>query len=164
LIAEQQNEVLMNNHYACPTSFTVVPEAHTDVAKISRNHKGGRGKEKGRGKEVPFFRGMEMPRGKSEPRKVTGETSEQQDKCYRRGGMGHWSRNFRAPKHLVELYQSSSRSKDKESQHNSHFTTEPKAQERDDVLVNVKGNGEYIQMDESEDDLLDDDFDIFRDL
>jgi hypothetical protein len=32
------------------------------------------------------------------------------------------------------------------------------------VLVDVKGNGEDIQMDESEDDILDDDFDIFRDL
>jgi hypothetical protein len=113
---------------------------------------------------VPFFRGKERPRGKSEPRKITGETSEQQDNCYRCGGMGHWSCNCRATKHLVELYQSSSKSKDKESQHNSHFTTKPEVQERDDVLVDAKGNGEDIQMDESEDDILDDDFDIFRDL
>jgi hypothetical protein len=55
LIAEQQNEVLMNNHYARPTSFTIVPEAHADVAEISRNHKGGRGKEKGREKRCPFL-------------------------------------------------------------------------------------------------------------
>jgi len=32
------------------------------------------------------------------------------------------------------------------------------------MLVDAKGNGEDVQMDESEDDLLDDNFDIFRDL
>jgi hypothetical protein len=32
------------------------------------------------------------------------------------------------------------------------------------VIVDAKGNGEDVQMDKSEDDLLVDDFDIFRDL
>jgi len=46
-------------------------------------------------------------------------------------------------------------------QHESHFTTEPEAQKRDDI--NVDTNGEDVQMDENEDSLLDD-FDIFGDL
>jgi hypothetical protein len=66
-------------------------------------------------------------------------------------------------KHLVELYQGPSRSKDMESSHKSHFTTKPKAQERNDILIDAKRNGEDIQMDKSEDDLVDD-LDIFRDL
>ena len=103
-------------------------------------------------------------RGKGKPKKVKGETSEQRDRCCRCGGTGHRSRNCHAPKHLVELYQGVSRSKDMESPHKSHFTTEPKAQECNNMLVDAKGNGEDVQMDESEDDLLDDNFDIFRDL
>jgi hypothetical protein len=68
--------------------------------------------------------------------------------------MGHWSRNCSAPKHLVDLYQSPSRSKDKESQQKSHYTTKPEAQESDDMLVDAKGNGEDVQMNEREDVLM----------
>jgi hypothetical protein len=83
--------------------------------------------KKGEGKRGALFKGKGRPRGKSEPRKVIGETSKQQDNCYRCGGTGHWSHNCRALKHLVELYQSSSRSKNKETQHKSHFIIEPEA-------------------------------------
>jgi len=67
------------------------------------------------------------------------------------------------PKHLVELYQSSSRSKDKETQHEPYFTAEPDATKHGDMLVDAKRNGEDVQMDEDEEDLVDD-FHIFRDL
>jgi hypothetical protein len=50
-----------------------------------------------------------------------------------------------------------------ESSHKSHFTTEPKAQERNDILIDAKRNGEDVQMDKSEDDIVDD-RDIYRDL
>jgi phosphoribosyl-AMP cyclohydrolase len=43
-VAEQQNEVLMNNHSARPTGSIAVPEAHATVAERSRNRKWGRGK------------------------------------------------------------------------------------------------------------------------
>ena len=118
----------MNNHSARPTSFLAVPEAHANVAEIPRNRKRGCGKEKWKGKRDAMFKGKGKgrPWGKSEPKKVKGETSEQRDRCCRCGGTGHRSRNCHAPKHLVELYQGVSTSKDMESPHKSHFTTEPK--------------------------------------
>ena len=71
LIAEQKNEVLMNNHSARPTSFTIVPEAHANVAEISRNCKRGCGKEKWKGKRDAMFKskGKGKSRGKSEPKR-----------------------------------------------------------------------------------------------
>ena len=63
-----------------------------------------------------------------------------------------------APRHLVDLYQQSKKGK---CQHESHFTTELEAQERDDM--NVDASGGDIQMGENEDNLLDD-IDVFGDL
>jgi len=45
-VAEQQNEVVMNNHSARPTGSIAVPKAHANVAKSSHNRKRGRGKGK----------------------------------------------------------------------------------------------------------------------
>ena len=35
-----------------------------------------------------------------------------ENKCYRCGGKGHWSRTCHTPKHLVELYQASIKNKE----------------------------------------------------
>ena len=96
----------MNHHSARPTSFMIVPEAHANVAEISRNYKRGCGKGEWKGKQGAMFKdnGKGKPRGKGEPKKVTGETSEQQDHYCRCEGTGHWSHNCSALKHLVELY------------------------------------------------------------
>ena len=45
----------------------------------------------------------------------------------------------------------------------SYFTAEPDATKHGDMLVDAKRNGEDVQMDEDEEDLVDD-FHIFRDL
>ena len=50
-VAEQMNEVLMNNHTARPTGSMAVPEAHANVAKSARSNKKGRGKGKWKGKK-----------------------------------------------------------------------------------------------------------------
>jgi hypothetical protein len=163
LVAEQQNKVLMNNHSARPTGSLAVPEAHANVAESSRNRKKGRGKGKWMGKRGALFKGKGKPRGKGETRKGKGEHSgEEQGDCYRCRAKGHWSRKCRTPKHLVDLYQQN-KNKGK-GQHESHFTTEPEAQKGGCMFVDTKGNGEDVQMDESEDDLLMNDADIFGDL
>ncbi|XP_060178123.1 uncharacterized protein LOC132608068 [Lycium barbarum] len=58
-----------------------------------------KGKNKDEGHEVPEARDLE-------------------NKCYRCGGSGHWSRTCRTPKHLVELYQASIKRKEKKPEAN----------------------------------------------
>uniref|UniRef100_I1PLK7 CCHC-type domain-containing protein n=1 Tax=Oryza glaberrima TaxID=4538 RepID=I1PLK7_ORYGL len=135
------------------------------VVGNSHGRKRGHGEKKGKGKGSIIFKGKNKgkPRGKGELKKVTGESSGvKQDNCYRCGGRGHWSRNCRVPKHLVELYQQSMN--EKKSQHESHFTIEPEAQieKYDDMLINVKDGGD-VRMDDDRDNLLEKD-DIFGDL
>ena len=71
----------MNNHSGRPTGSMAVPEAHANIAESSRNRKRGHGKGKWKGKRGAMFKGKGKgrPWGKSEPKKVKGETSEQQD-------------------------------------------------------------------------------------
>ena len=160
-IAEQQNEVLMNNHSVCPVGSMAMAKTYANVAESSRNHKRARGKGKWKGKRGAMFKGKEKgkPKGRAEPKKEKGDHSgEEQGECYRCGTKGHWSHKCRIPRHLVDLYQQSKKGK---GQHESHFITEPEAHKRDDM--NVDTNGEDVQMDENEDNLLDD-FDIFGDL
>ena len=162
-VADQQTEVLMNNLSARPTGSIAVPEAHANVAESSRNRKRGRGKGRWKGKKGAMFKvkGKGKPKGRFDPKKERGDHSgEEQGDCYRCGAKGHWSRNCRTPKHLVDLYQQS-KNKSK-GQHESHFLTEPEArpEKRDDGVVDARGG---VRMDESEDNLLDD-FDIFGDL
>jgi hypothetical protein len=95
------------------------------------------------------------------PKKEKGKNDgEKQGECFKCGIKGHWSRQCRTPKHLSDLYQQS-KIKSK-GQHESHFTTEPEAQKRDDMIIDAKGNGEDIQKDD-DDDLLDD-VDLYGDL
>jgi len=162
MFAEQQNEVLMNNHSARPTGSIAVPEAHANVVESSHNQKGGRGKKPWKGKKEAVFKGKgkRKPKGKGTSHKKKGENGgEEQDICFRCGTKGHWSRKCRTPKHLIDLYQQS-KGKGK-GQHESHFTTEPEAQKRDNMDIDAKGNGEDVQLDD-DDDLLDDD--VYGDL
>jgi hypothetical protein len=161
-VVEQQNEVLMSNRFAWPTSSVVVPKAHATVAERSRNRKWGRGKGKWKGKRSALFKGKgkRKPKGRSEPENERGDYSgEEQGRCYRCEARGHWSRRSRTTKHLVDLYQQS-KNKGK-GQHESHFITVLEAQKRDDIVVNA--NDANVHMDGSEENLLGD-MDIFGDL
>jgi len=141
-VAEQQNEVLMNNHSARPTGSITMLEAHANVAESSRNHKRGHGRGKWKGQKGAMFKvkGKEKPKGRFDPKKERGDYSgEEQGDCNRCGAKEHWSRNCRTPKHLVDLYQQS-KNKEKD-QHESHFLTEPEAQpeKHDDRVIGASG-------------------------
>jgi len=122
--------------------------------------KGAVERESGKGKEVPFSKAKEResPRVEPNPRRKKVTIAGEQGECYRCGAKGYWSRKCRTPRHLVDLYQQSKKEK---GQHESHFTTEPEAQERDDM--NVDASGGDVRMGENEDNLLDD-IDVFGDL
>ena len=70
-IAEQQNEVLMKNHFVRPTGCMAVPKAHANVAESSRIHKRGRGKGKWKEKRSAMFKGKgkEKPKGRTKLKK-----------------------------------------------------------------------------------------------
>jgi hypothetical protein len=82
-LAEQQNEVLMNNHSAQPTGSLAVPEAHANVAESSRNRHRGRGKEKWKGKRGAMFKGKGKPKGRLGPKKgKSAYDGEEQGECF----------------------------------------------------------------------------------
>ena len=64
-------------------------------------------------------------------KKDRGDQSGEEQSCYRSGAKGHWSRNCRTPKHIVDLYQLS-KNKGK-GQYESHLATETEAQKRGDT-------------------------------
>ncbi|XP_021321302.1 uncharacterized protein LOC110437247 [Sorghum bicolor] len=70
-VAEQQNEVLMNNHSTRPTGSIAVLEAHANVAESSRNGKRSRGKGKWKGTRGAMFKvkGKGRPKGRFDPKK-----------------------------------------------------------------------------------------------
>jgi hypothetical protein len=82
-LAEQQNEVLMNNHSARPTSSLAMPEAHANVAESSRNRRRGHGKEKWKGKRGAMFKGKGKPKGRLGPKKgKSAYDGEEQGECF----------------------------------------------------------------------------------
>lgn len=126
LVAEKQNELLMKNHSARSIGSMAVPEAHAITQSIGSSH--GRGKGQGnygwKGKKRNAFKGKGKRRGKGKEKSRTDSGTQargKQGKCFRCGCEDHWSRNCRTPKHLVELYQQSTRSGNRQDNHESHF-------------------------------------------
>ncbi|KAH0776763.1 hypothetical protein KY290_008174 [Solanum tuberosum] len=115
LVAEQHNDLLMKNHENRPTGSMPFPEVNTADFHQSKCGK-GRGPNHGRGcgRGIDFNHGDRLAlnnnlhhqqcKKKDEKHEVV-QKKYSNNKCYRCGGKGHWSRTCHTPRHLVELYQ-----------------------------------------------------------
>ncbi|KAK4399936.1 hypothetical protein Sango_1099700 [Sesamum angolense] len=133
LVAEQNNEILLKNRESRPTGSVPFPEMnvatrnhynHEPYHDHSRGRNNSRGRGRGRGyrgghyKNVSFHQKRKNSEGKSE-KEDSGQTSKYvETSCYRCGGKGHWSRTYRTPKHLIDLYQESLKNKNEKIETN----------------------------------------------
>ena len=145
LVAEKNNELLLQNHQSRPPWFKAFPEANATFASPHSNrqgHKNGPSRGKGRGRGGGRGRGRgdnsryrntgpfknkknNSNKGKlPNPQATTDQNIPQRQQvnaCYRCGITGHWSRTCRTAKHLVELYQASIKGKGKDIEVNFFY-------------------------------------------
>ena len=123
LVAEQNNDLLLKNHENRPTGSEPLPEVNEAYAHHARrgkghgpNHERGRGRGRGRGRDYGQERnsipGIYHSSNKKEKRKDEKREATREG-CFRCGGIGHYARHCRTPKHLVEFYQESLKKKEK---------------------------------------------------
>ncbi|GAV81275.1 UBN2 domain-containing protein, partial [Cephalotus follicularis] len=126
LIAEQSNELLLQNHENRPTGSAPLPEVNA-----TSSHFGGRGRGRGRGRGSGRNQNFLGPRNNNSMKWQNPDTKQRQKRRnpgqsskdeqtqnkkgnYNRCGMeGHWYRACRTTKHWVDLYQASLKENDK---------------------------------------------------
>ncbi|GAV56544.1 hypothetical protein CFOL_v3_00086, partial [Cephalotus follicularis] len=130
LIAEQNNELLLQNHKNRPTGSAHLPEVNA-----TSSHFGGRGREhgQGRGRGCGSERNQNFlgPRNNNRMKwqnpdtkqrqkwRNPGQSSKDEQTQNKKGnhnrcGMeGHWYHAYRTAKHWIDLYQASLKEKDK---------------------------------------------------
>ena len=121
LVAEQNNDLLLKNHENRPTGSEPLPEVNEAYAHHARRGKGrgprGRGRGRDYGQERNSNLGINHSSNKKEKRKDEKREATREG-CFRCGGRGHYARDCRTPKHLVELYQESLKKKEKNPEAN----------------------------------------------
>ena len=85
-----------------------------------RGHGRGRGRGRDYGQERNSIPGINHSSNKKEKRKDEKREATREG-CFRCGGRGHYARDCRTPKHLVELYQESLKKKEKNPEANFIF-------------------------------------------
>ncbi|XP_070041201.1 uncharacterized protein [Nicotiana tomentosiformis] len=128
VFTEQHNGLLIKNHESRPTGSHPFPEVNKmnfHQAKRgrgrgpSRGHGHGRKRNSNHGnndapKNPPHH---QQWKGKEQKHEAV-QAAKPENICYRCGGKGHWSRTYRTPKHLVELYQASLKKAEKNAEAN----------------------------------------------
>ncbi|CAM8917385.1 unnamed protein product [Rhodiola kirilowii] len=126
ILAEENNQLLLNNHQTRPTGSTPLPNQSNQMAEanatLSRrgNTRGcGRGRNGGRDELRHNYTWINPDIQKNVGNKHKKQTQREESKsqiktsCYRCGDVGHWSHTCRvAPRH-VKLYQDSLKGKEK---------------------------------------------------
>lgn len=123
LVAEQNHELVIKNHQSRPTGSAPLPEVNNTSFQQNvrgKGHRGGRGygRYRGRGRSHGNFRpynssGHQKWQPETQSKRKISRGGKTENICHRCGMEGHWARTCRIPKHLVDLYQSSKRSKEK---------------------------------------------------
>ncbi|XP_027096296.1 uncharacterized protein [Coffea arabica] len=146
LLAEQNNELLLKNHESRPTIASPFPEANGTQFQNSgrgrgRDRRGNRRRSRGRKRDRSRFVPREnyhhdKQQNISQERENDYDPKEEEkkiyeEKCYRCGMEGHWSRTCRTAEHLVDLYQASLKKKDKDVETN--FIDQKNAYDDDDA-------------------------------
>ncbi|GAV61945.1 LOW QUALITY PROTEIN: hypothetical protein CFOL_v3_05470, partial [Cephalotus follicularis] len=123
LIAEQNNELLLQNHENRPTGPAPLPEVNATSSEF-RGRGRGRGRRRGRGRGSGRNQNFLGPRNNNSMKWQNPDTKQRQNKdeqtqnkkgnCNRCGMEGHWYRACRTAKHWVDLYQASLKENDKQ--------------------------------------------------
>ncbi|XP_073130152.1 uncharacterized protein [Henckelia pumila] len=117
LVAEQNNELLIKNHQLRPTGSTPFPEENGNAfpeanANSTKNHNNEsmRGQIRNYQQQIGKKHKTSHQQWNSNNEEANEKSSKEfEDKCYRCGVEGHWSRTA---KHLLDLYQSSMKEKE----------------------------------------------------
>ncbi|KAL6652682.1 hypothetical protein ACP70R_011607 [Stipagrostis hirtigluma subsp. patula] len=100
---QREDETIMQNHLSRPTSTIATPEANAISFKNKKDIK-GKGSQKDSNGMAPKANNFKKKEWKSKKKTPQGpKYGEQDQKCYRCGMRGHWSRICKTPKHIIEM-------------------------------------------------------------